>query len=167
MVSSILNTKALPLFMQNWSEAVRTERRLKYSNSRLNEIFPLNAHSLENSDEELLERLDAFRVRFADLQDCIGNKLFRGILALEDEHALTMVDVLNSMEKRRIIESVNDWRVLREIRNAFSHDYPETAAQRASALNLAWDGQQGLYATKQAIADYLKRYEIDLLDVSA
>ncbi|MFY0665490.1 MAG: hypothetical protein JXQ97_12770 [Natronospirillum sp.] len=167
MSNNNLNSKALPLFMQNWSEAERTEQRLRYSCSRLHAHFPLDASDVSSGNEELLERLDAFRVRFADLQDCIGNKLFRGVLALEDETALTMIDLLNSMEKRRIITSVNDWRRLREIRNAFSHDYPETPEQRAAALNLAWIDHQRLHQTKQAIADYLQRYGLTDLSKTA
>lgn len=60
------------------------------------------------------------------------------MLKLEDESPVSMIDVLNMMEKRGILTSVYQWKLLREVRNAFSHDYPESETERAEALNLAW-----------------------------
>ena len=50
-----------------------------------------------------MERLDAFRVRYGDLQDCLGNKVFRSVLLAEDEEPVSMADTLNRMEKRGIL----------------------------------------------------------------
>lgn len=49
---------------------------------------PLTGERLTTDDESLFERLDAFRVRYADLQDAIGNKLFRSILLVLDEKSI-------------------------------------------------------------------------------
>lgn len=73
----------LDVFIQNWSEAIRTAKRLQSSLDRLESSFPIEEHQLQEPyDESLHDSLDAFRVRYADLQDCIGNKLFRGVLLL-------------------------------------------------------------------------------------
>ena len=89
-------------------------------------------------DENLFERLDAFRVRYADLQDAIGNKLFRSILLVLDEKSINMADTLSKMEKYGVLSSVDDWRMMWEIRNSFSHDYPDAEQERALTLNRAW-----------------------------
>ena len=69
-----------------------------------------------------MERLDAFRVRYGDLQDRLGNKVFRNVLLAEDEEPVNMADTPNSMEKRSILSSADAWRNTRAIRNAFAHD---------------------------------------------
>jgi len=92
---------------------------------------------LEHLGDESLERLDAFRVRYAQLQDVLANKLFRGLLRLEEETTGSMLDVLNAMEKRGIIISFDDWKMLRELRNTFMHDYPDHVGLRAEALTQA------------------------------
>lgn len=133
-----VESKYIALFANNWSEALRTAARLSSSLNRLAVDFPISAENLNTADDDLQDKIDAFRVRFADLQDCIGHKLFRNLLKLEDESPVSMIDVLNMMEKRGILTSVYQWKLLREVRNAFSHDYPESETERAEALNLAW-----------------------------
>ncbi|WP_257287519.1 hypothetical protein [Endozoicomonas sp. SESOKO2] len=133
-----LNTKYLSLFEQNWSVSQIAVKRMEVSLSRLEQHFPLTAQALKSKDEALFEKLDAFRVRFAGLQDCIGNKLFRNLLRMEDEEGLNMADTLSRMEKRHILSSADSWRKMREICNVLSQDYPEAESQRADALNMAW-----------------------------
>ena len=48
-----------------------------------------------------------------------------------------MLDILNAMEKRDIIVSFDNWKVLRELRNTFMHDYPDQVGLRAEALTKA------------------------------
>ncbi|WP_422134120.1 hypothetical protein [Endozoicomonas sp. ALD040] len=150
-----LNTKYLSLFEQNWSESQRAVKRMEASLRRLEEHFPLTAQALKSEDEALFEKLDAFRVRFAGLQDCIGNKLFRNLLLMEDEEGLNMADTLSRMEKRHILSSADSWRKMREIRNVFSHDYPEAESQRAEALNMAWAVAPELIKITDQIEAYL------------
>ncbi|MGI9276328.1 MAG: hypothetical protein ACR2PT_15985 [Endozoicomonas sp.] len=160
-----LNSNYLSLFQQNWAETLRAVKRLQSSLSRLQQCFPLTAEALKSEDEELFEKLDAFRVRFATLQDCIGNKLFRNLLRSEDEEGLNMADTLARMEKRHILRSANQWRKMREIRNAFSHDYPESEAQRSEALNMAWKDASELIHIARNIEAYMLRLHSIKLDV--
>ncbi len=125
------------LFIQSYGEAVRAARNVRVSIRRTSELFPLTAITLEQLDDDALERLDAFRVRYAQLQDLLANKLFRSLLRLEEESTGSMLDVLNAMEKRGIIVSFDDWKILRELRNTFMHDYPDKVGLRAEALTQA------------------------------
>jgi len=90
---SYISEKYLSLFQDNWSEALRTARLLKSSYIRLADKIPLDTNFDNIADDELLDKLDAFRVRFSDLQDCIGNKIFRNLLKLEGESFISMIDV--------------------------------------------------------------------------
>jgi len=156
------NEKYVALYKNNWSEAIRTANRLSSSLRRLTNDFPLSGASLLCADDDLQDKIDAFRVRFADLQDCVGNKLFRNLLKLEDESPISMVDVLNMMEKRGVIESPEQWRLLREVRNAFAHDYPESENERAAALNGAWQQSANLLSILTNLRQYLAGIGIEL-----
>jgi hypothetical protein len=41
-----------------------------------------------------------------------------------------MIDILNCIDKRHLIPNQAQWKVVREIRNSFSHDYPESAPEK-------------------------------------
>ncbi len=105
------------------------------------------------SNDEL-DRLDAFRVRFCDLQDWLGAKVFRSLLVVEEEKPGTQLDIVNKMEKRGIITSFEQWKKFREVRNLFSHDYPEDDEQRAEALTIAHSYLSGLIAILDRLRDY-------------
>ena len=110
-----------------------------------------------------MERLDAFRVRYGDLQNCLGNKAFRNVLLAEDEEPVNMADILNRMEKRGILSSADLWRNMRAIRTAFAQDYPETEEERADAINLAWQSAGELLSIAENIQTYCRRQGVDLM----
>ncbi len=67
------------------------------------------------------------------------------------------------MQKRHILSSADSWRKMREIRNAFSHDYPEAESKRAEALNMAWAvAPELIEITEQFEAYVLKLHNIKL-----
>ena len=150
----------LAIFLNNWSEAIRTAERLQISLRRLKANFPLDGKELKDPSDDLIDGLDAFRVRYSDLQDCIGNKIFRGILLLEEETPASTLAVLNKMEKRKIIHTVDAWRKQREIRNAFAHDYPNKESDKAEALNAAWETAPAMIALLKSIVKYFKPHLI-------
>ncbi len=87
--------------------------------------------------------VNSFLFNFAKLQDKIGAKLFRDVLyELKeiDDLSMTMIDVLNTLEKLEILDSVSDWDTLREIRNTLSHEYPFNIDERVENINLALNG---------------------------
>jgi hypothetical protein len=84
------------------------------------------------------------------------------LLKLEDESPVSMIDVLNMMEKRGILTSSYQWKLLREVRNAFSHDYPESETERAEALNLAWANADQLLLILANLKVYLSAVGITL-----
>jgi hypothetical protein len=134
---SSIDPKLAALFVHNYNEALRIATRLQSSLQRLRPLFPLTKE-LEQLPEQQIDSIDAFRGRLSDLQDCLGNKVFRALLTLEEETHLSMLDTLHKMEKRGIIPSYQTWKYLRELRNMFSHDYPEAQAERTEALNMAY-----------------------------
>jgi len=91
--------------------------------------------------------VNSFLFNFLKIQDKIGGKLFR--LALQqwremDSDDITMLDILNRLEKLGIIESVEAWDKLCEIRNALTHEYPEDTRLRIENIQLALRGYKQL-----------------------
>jgi len=99
----------------------------------------LRAADLDNLGKEDRRLLDQFAYRYTRMQDDMGARLIPTVLrALGEEiAALPMLDRLNRMEQLGWLPSAEEWADLRRIRNEFTHDYPETIAERFERLQLA------------------------------
>lgn len=123
--------------------------------------LPMNRSQYESLSEEQVRCVDQFLFRFAKAQDSIGAKLFRYLLTLmeEDSESLPMRDVLDKMERYGVIESVEEWAYMRELRNEISHEY--LAEGELEALNELFgkaETLQGIYAkVKEKLEGYLER----------
>lgn len=146
------------LFLMNFKEAYRSAKLLVISHERLQHLMPIQPKRMGELSNEDLDKLDAFRVRFCDLQDSLGAKTFRSLLKLEEEEGETQLDIINKMDKRRIIPSFDAWKKMREIRNLFSHDYPEGDEQRAEALNIAYENSLQLVDTLDNVRAYVETH---------
>nr|VFK11247.1 MAG: hypothetical protein BECKLPF1236B_GA0070989_102127 [Candidatus Kentron sp. LPFa] len=91
---------------------------------------------LDKADRRLL---DQFAYRYTRLQDDMGARLIPNILrALSEEiTAMPTVDRLSRMEQLGWLESAEEWSELRQVRNEFTHDYPDDAHERLARLQLA------------------------------
>ena len=118
----------------------RHAARLNWAMMELQAHFPLSAASLGNLTDLDCAVLDQFSTRFGKLQDAMGAKLFPEILELTKEQGelKAFIDKLHRLEKIGAIQSADEWLLLREVRNAFSHDYPDDSELQASALNQAY-----------------------------
>lgn len=82
--------------------------------------------AIKLSDNMPFDDYDAFEgltARFARISDIYLQKLFRNIDAVELEAKGSLLDALNRAEKRGIIDSVDQIRSLRELRNEIAHEY--------------------------------------------
>lgn len=106
-------------------------------------------------DDSLI--LDGFRARFADLQDMLGKVMFKSIASMDEDESpgrgLTTRERVVLMEKRGILDT-QQWQDVREIRNAFTHDYPDQHREKAEHLNAAWEQSRYLLAVVKQIDAY-------------
>nr|VFK42266.1 MAG: hypothetical protein BECKTC1821E_GA0114239_10185 [Candidatus Kentron sp. TC] len=79
---------------------------------------------------------DAYLKRYSSLQDYLGAKVFPLLLEIAGIPADRMSRVLAMVEREGIIESLQDWIELREIRNDLEHDYPDDLRAALSALRI-------------------------------
>jgi len=81
----------------------------------------LDVKPFYSEDEcDLLENLTS---RFARTTDILVQKVYRAIDKVEFEEQGTFIDVLNRAHKRGLIESVEEIRRLKELRNNIAHEY--------------------------------------------
>lgn len=157
------DTKLLNLFIQNVDESYRLAKLILLSYPRVKSFFPLSGETLTSLDIDALDKLDAFRVRFCDLQDALGNKVFRSLLMLEMETIGSNLDVLNQIEKRELISSFGTWQDIRHIRNLFIHDYPDTIDFKAKILSEAFRKTPELISVLNRVLNYVHQVlKIDL-----
>ena len=98
----------------------------------------LNNKHLKDKDYVIL--LDAFIFRFIKLQSSVSEKLFPQIyehLTGKDYTEATFIDILNTLEKYRVIPSTEEWKEIRKLRNEFVHIYPWETELKLRAVGLA------------------------------
>ena len=104
--------------------------------------------------------VDQFTTRFGKLQDTMGVKLFPAVLELTKEPGdlKTFIDKLYRLEKIGAIDSADDWLLMREIRNAFSHEYPDDPELQAELLNKAFELVAQLLNVLNKINEFITHY---------
>lgn len=119
--------------------AERHHKHLQWAMKKMINMVPLTANSIENLSEENFAILEVFVSRFSKLQDILGKKILPAILQLTEEPGEypTFIDKLNRLEKIGAIESVQEWKALCDIRNKFTHDYPDDPSLNATVINEA------------------------------
>ena len=85
--------------------------------------------------------VNSYLFNYIKLQDKIGAKLFKAVLSelKEYDETMPMRDILDRLEKLRIIEKTSDWDMLREVRNAIAHEYPLDIEERLENITMAMD----------------------------
>ncbi len=97
--------------------------------------FTLERATRLEIDPDLAERVEAFVGRFGRLQDTLGDKLLPAVLSLLGERIGPAVDNLDGAERLGLVDSVDDWLAMRQLRNQMVHEYIEDPAILMSALN--------------------------------
>lgn len=100
----------------------RMKVHLDYSLAQTLPLMPISDwHALTPEQHETLA---AFRVRFNDFQEQLG-KTMRAIAREEEQNTEPFSVVLIYMTKLGILDSVEQWKLIRELRNAVNHEYEE------------------------------------------
>lgn len=121
-------TEHLRLLTRQLNHLKQMRRYLEYSAQRAQAILPVT--DWQQISLEQHETLAAFRVRFSEFQEHLG-KTMRAIAIEEEVETERFGAVLAFMEKLEIIESVERWKLIRELRNAINHAYEDDAERLA------------------------------------
>jgi len=131
-----------------WRECERNAYYLCQALVLLDLIMPLTSERFEQLTDEQIRELDQFVLRFAKLQDAMGNHLLPSLLSFFQEpyEDRPMLDKLNRLEKLGYFCDVEKWQESRKTRNKFTHDYPDDPEKNAAQLNLASESAAWLYS---------------------
>lgn len=104
--------------------------------------------------------LDAYLKRFSSIQDFLGAKIFALLLEVAGIDGSKMSEVLYHIEKEGIIDSLDQWIELREIRNELEHDYPEELQEALMDLKFCIDNFKTLEAYYNNAVKFSQKYLI-------
>ncbi len=131
------------------NEAIKTDielchlhlSRMEFANKQLEGFLPLTFETYNKLDAFQISYIDQYLFRFAKLQDTMGNRFFPNLLEAlaEPIDNMAFIDILNRLEKFKVIESKNSWLEMRKMRNSASHEYPQTINERIDGINLLFE----------------------------
>jgi uncharacterized protein with HEPN domain len=135
-------------------------KRMRIAYENMKSFFPFNSNTIKNLNSENIAYLDMFLNRFAKLQDTIGQKLFPLILDLLGENIVnkSFIDNLNRLEKLGVIESAEDWKEFRQIRNEIAHDYPNQPEIVSMKLNHCFEKSEKLLDYWSNLKNWTKKF---------
>ncbi len=95
---------------------------LEYSYKKIL-ILPVELNQL---DEETLETWESFSARFCRVADVFLTKYVRAFVLSQDPGFNgSLRDFINQAEKLKILDNVEAWMAIRELRNISAHEYTE------------------------------------------
>jgi len=108
----------------------RMRTYLEYSAVRMARILPKMQQATDALSLDEHETLAAFRVRFSEFQEHLG-KTMRNLAIEEEVDVERFGSVLAYTEKIGILDSVDRWKEIRELRNGINHEYEEDPVRLA------------------------------------
>jgi hypothetical protein len=124
-----VNPKLLPSLGEKLAHLERMQAHLDYSLSSVRAWWNPAVEFDALSPQQLVE-LVAFKARFAEMQDHLAAAM-RLVTDIEEEPTGMFTYVLNYMAKLGVLDSIEAWREVRELRNAATHDYSSSEADKA------------------------------------
>jgi hypothetical protein len=122
-------------------ECASHRKWVNHAREKLAARFPLSPASLEHLGEHEVELLDQMIYRFTKLQDSMARRLLPSLYELLEGPSgpTPFLDILNRLEALRVVPSVRQWQLFRNLRNNLAHDYPESTGQTAATLNQLYE----------------------------
>lgn len=120
---------------------------------------PFDAESVENFSPDDKACIDSLAHRFSKLQTTLGEKVFPALLEnlKEDVSSKSFLDILNRLEKLRILDTVDFWSEMRNTRNEISHDYPDDFASKATRINKCIQDSYRLLSFFEKLKAYIQQ----------
>jgi len=110
-------------------------------------------------DFEIIKTIDTFIFRFMKLQDYMGYKLFKSFLIETGDYRddMSFIDMLDKLEKLKIIDCAENWIKLRKLRNKLAHEYPDELEEILADIKEALKWSSYFKNVLQNMITYLKK----------
>jgi uncharacterized protein YutE (UPF0331/DUF86 family) len=118
----------------------------------------LRIQNKEQFTEDDLDALENLASRYAKACDLLIHKVFRSIDKVEFEDEGTLIDVANRAEKRELIDSVDELREMKDLRNQIVHEY--ISENLKGLFNDIMNFIPKLFEIQKKVEKYCKKYEI-------
>lgn len=120
-----------------FTECDKHIQRIDEAYGDVSDILPLSTNKFENLTKDEVQAIDQYLFRFAKLQDTIGDKIFKMLVARYQDNvtSIPFIDVLNMLEKLGYLYSSKEWINLRKIRNEISHQYDDEPEEMSKSIN--------------------------------
>jgi hypothetical protein len=99
------------------------QKQLFWIDISYNECVEIGIKDKYSIDE--FGRFETLCSRYSRSIDFLIRKIFRTLDEYEFENQGTLVDVVNNAHKRGLIESIENLRVMKDVRNTIAHEYIE------------------------------------------
>jgi len=135
--------------------------RLNSAHKKMKQFMPLTATSYKKLTDDEIEHIDQYLFRFAKLQDALGERLFKNLLAFLGEitENKSFIDIFNKLEQLNIVDDYDGWLELRTIRNELAHEYDDEAAENAIRINKIYEIKDKLTSYFTHVKIYLNKRE--------
>ena len=118
---------------------------------------------IDFNNHETKRIINSFLFSFTKLQDNIGAKLFKEVLyelrEIETKH-YPMLDILHKLERLNMIDNIEEWDMIREIRNELTHEYTLNYQSRIENLKRTFWAYNELKKIYFNIKNYLQNKQI-------
>lgn len=127
----------------------RMQAHLEYSHEKIRTWWRVDLNFDEWSPEQL-ESLTAFRARFAEMQDHLASAM-KLIAVIEGRPTEAFTYVLNYMVKLHILDTMEEWQEIRDLRNAATHDYSASGEDKVLHFHRLFQNTHYLIETFTAL----------------
>ena len=130
------------------------KKRAKFALEEIKEWDDLDCDIFENFVK--IKTIDTFIYRFIKLQDMMGEKLFRIFLDEIGEYKdnMSLLDILDKLEKFEIVEDSIEWMEYRKLRNKLTHEYPNNEEDIIDGIKIAIEVFVKIETILQNIIEY-------------
>lgn len=113
--------------------------RLKMAYLNLILLFPIDKNEALSFSDLQNSFVDQLMYRFSSLRHTMESKLFLLLVGafVEDCSQMTIIDILNRLEKAELLPSARKWREIGEFCDHLTHEYPDNPALMVKNLNSA------------------------------
>jgi uncharacterized protein YutE (UPF0331/DUF86 family) len=143
------------------NECLAHLERMNYAYGNISLFLPTSAEQLAKLTNEQVEALDQYIHRYTKLQDAMGRRLFKHLLAslAEDIRSMAFIDWLNRLEQLGVIPSAQEWLELRQLRNQLAHEYEDNSKEQAEIINLVFEKHPRMIVIFQQVKHYIEALE--------
>lgn len=137
------------------------KKRLKLALEEISEWENIDSTIFE--DFEKIKTIDTFIYRFIKLQDIMGEKLFKIFLDDIGEYkdSMSLIDILDKLEKFNIIEDSHEWMGYRKLRNQLTHEYPDNEDEIIEGIYIAIDSFKNIEKILMNISNYIDERKLN------